>query len=108
MSTNRYFNVQKINFATGELEPLQLRSIGYYRSHRTGNYTLTYTDRRFAPYTPFYRQQLVALPAFFARVVPEVKSDVIAGCVEVTPAQFAELGFIVRETKGGVSNAVTA
>jgi len=108
MSTKQYFNVQPFNNATAELEPLQLRTIGYYYNHRTGNYTLTYTDRQFAPYTKFYRQQLVALPAFFVRVVPEVKADVVAGCTEVTPAQFRELGFIVRETKGGVGHAVTA
>jgi len=107
-TTQRYFNVQKFNFATGELEPLQLRSIGYYRNHRTGNYTLTYTDRQFAPYTPFYRQQLVALPAFFVRVVPEIKADVIAGCIDVTPAQFNELGFVTDTVREVDFNAVTA
>lgn len=108
MSTKRYFNVQPFNKATGELQPLQLHTIGYRFDRRTGNYILVYVNPAFDPANRKARQEIVVQSLFLRRVVPAVKSDAIAGCTEITPAQFAELGFITHAPKGGESNAVTA
>src|SRR5690606_8612819 len=102
----RYFNIQSFNFVAGRLEPLQLRKIGYRYDRRTGNYILVYINPDIPRTSRYARQEIMVQEAFFMRVVPY--NDIIAGCVEITPAQFAELGFIVHETKGGVSDAATA
>lgn len=106
MSTKRYFNVQPFNKATGELQPLQLHTIGYRFDRRTGNYILVYTNPNINPTSKFARQEIMVQEDFFMRVVPD--NDIFAGCVAVTPAQFNELGFVTHNVKGGAGHAVTA
>ena len=102
----RYFNIQSFNFVTGRLEPLQLRKIGYRYDRRTGNYILVYINPDIPRTSRYARQEIMVQEAFFMRVVPN--NDIIAGCIEITPAQYAELGFVNHNVREVGSDAATA
>jgi|GEM_PF-4316338 len=91
----KYFNVQRFNNATGKLDPLQMYSIGYVRCGRSGNMIVTFCNPSIPTRLPAYRQQIVVLPGLFYKVLPSVRRDIVASCIEITPAQLLDLGFII-------------
>jgi len=108
-NTQRFFNIQRFNNATKEIEPLQYRTIGYRRDRRTNNYILVYTNPEICATSRYARQEIVVLPHIFASIVPTaVKSDVYAGCIDVTTAQFRQLGFVIHVTKEVAVHEISA
>lgn len=86
------------NFQTGEFDQsvslYRTYSIGYVLSPRSGSYIVTFVNPSLPQTTKGARQEISVLPRAFLRIMPEVKADVIAGCIEATPDKLRELGFI--------------